>query len=86
MIALWIAVGALVGWGGGRALVLNRRRGVLGDVLAGVLGSVFVAGAIQLQHGASGDALVAALGGVAGALAATFVRRAYSDRFRRALA
>lgn len=86
MVALWIVVGALVGWGGGRALVLNGRQGVLGDVLAGVFGSVFAAGALQLQQGPPNDALVVALGGLAGALAATFVRRAYSDRFRRALA
>jgi uncharacterized membrane protein YeaQ/YmgE (transglycosylase-associated protein family) len=83
MVVLWIFVGALVGWGGGRTLVLNGRHGVAGDVVAGVAGSVLAALALQLQQGQPTDALVVALAGLGGALVATFVRRAYADRFRR---
>ena len=83
LFALWIVVGLGVGWGGGRLLALNGN-GVASDLIAGVVGSVSVAWALQSMHpGAIGGSLEAVLGGVAGALAATFVCRSYADRYHR---
>ena len=84
MIILWILLGALVGWGGGRILVLNRRGGVWGDVVAGALGSLSIALAITPQPEFPDEAFTVSVAGLAGALAATFVRRVYADRYRRA--
>jgi uncharacterized membrane protein YeaQ/YmgE (transglycosylase-associated protein family) len=83
MLAVWVAVGLLVGWGAGRLLAVTGG-GVAGDLVSGVLGSVTVAWALQATHsGAASGSLEVVLAGVAGALAATLARRAYAERYRR---
>jgi uncharacterized membrane protein YeaQ/YmgE (transglycosylase-associated protein family) len=85
MLAVWVLAGLLVGWGAGQLLAL-KDGGVAADLVAGVLGSVAVARVMQATHtGAAGGSLEAILGGAAGALTATFARRAYAERYRRVI-
>lgn len=87
MFAYWILVGLLVGWAGGRLMAPSRALpsvGLLGDLVWGALGAVTVGWAIRAAHGATPMGfLETVLGGVAGALAVTFVQRAYADRYQR---
>jgi uncharacterized membrane protein YeaQ/YmgE (transglycosylase-associated protein family) len=83
MLAVWVVVGMLVGWGAGRLLAL-KSGGAAGDLVSGVLGSVAVAWIMQATlTGAAGGSLEAVLGGAAGALAATLAHRAYTGRYQR---
>ena len=80
--AILAGLGLLVGWGGGRLLVFPGKRGVPGDLLAGLLGSLLV-GLVMSRLGEPDQLLVPLIGGVAGALVLTFIRRSFEDRYRR---
>jgi uncharacterized membrane protein YeaQ/YmgE (transglycosylase-associated protein family) len=83
MFIVWVLVGLAVGWGGGRMLAFNPG-GSAGDVVWGAAGSFGVAMLLQAVHtGPNDGSLVALIGGVAGALVATLIHRAYADRYQR---
>jgi uncharacterized membrane protein YeaQ/YmgE (transglycosylase-associated protein family) len=85
MLILVLVLGALVGWAGGRVLALHRRVDVWGDIGAGVLGAVGMATGFRLLLVPAPDPLLLLLGGLLGALLATFVTRAHTDRYRHAV-